>query len=77
MKKAVYTFELNNEIKEDALLNSKELAKALSVSVQTIRRWHYIGYLRGLKIGTYVVRYRWGDVQAWIGEKQHRSQRGY
>lgn len=73
MKKAVYTFELNNEIKEDALLNSKELAEVLNVSIQTIRRWDYIGYLRGLKIGSYIVRYRWGDVQKWIGEKQAHS----
>ena len=73
MKKAVYTLELNNEIKEDALLSTRDLAKVLSVSIQTIRRWHYIGYLRGLKIGSYTIRYRWGDVQRWIGEKQEIS----
>ncbi len=72
MKKAVYTFNLNNEIKEDTLLNTTELAKALHVSAKTIRRWHFIGYLRGLKIGPHLVRYRWGDVQEWLEEKQGR-----
>lgn len=70
MKKAVYTFTLNNEIKEDTLLCTEELAKALHVSAKTIRRWHFIGYLRGLKIGRHLVRYRWGDVQDWVSERQ-------
>lgn len=67
----MYTTNLNNEIKEDTLLNTKELAIALNVSIKTIRRWHFIGYLRGLKIGPHLVRYRWGDVQEWLAEQQN------
>jgi excisionase family DNA binding protein len=70
MKKAVYTFNINNEIKEDALLKTEELAQALGVSKQTIRRWHFVGYLRGFKMGPHLVRYRWGDVQEWLEDKQ-------
>lgn len=68
--KAVYTNNLNKEIKEDTLLCTEELALILKVSAKTIRRWHFIGFLRGLKIGNHLVRYRWGDVQKWVSERQ-------
>lgn len=69
--KEVYSNPQKKEIKEGTLLRTEELAEILNVSKQTIRRWHYIGFLRGMKIGKHLVRYRWGDVQTWVAERQY------
>src|SRR5271169_5750893 len=62
----------------DDLLNTTALAEWLGVSVQ----WCEIGRHRGygppfLKVGTRRIRYRRGDVRAWLAERQFRSTAEY
>lgn len=48
------------------LWGPKELADFLGIPVQTIYQWRTKGYgPTGLRVGKYV-RYRPGDVQAWV-----------
>ena len=50
----------------DQLLNERELAAHLTVSVATIRRWRLFGHgPKYIKIGA-AVRYRAEDVSAWL-----------
>jgi excisionase family DNA binding protein len=52
-----------------ALLNEKEVAQLLKMSLPTLRRWRAAKTgPRFLKIGS-SVRYRHADVEAWIREK--------
>ena len=50
----------------DRLLNEREVAAVLNVSVATIRRWRLLGQgPKFRKIGA-SVRYRSGDIAAWV-----------
>lgn len=57
----------------DDMLSRVELAAALHVSTRTVDRWIAEGtgppYVR-LPRGT--LRWRWGDVQAWLAERRGR-----
>lgn len=48
----------------EELLNKKELAAKLKVSIPTVNRWLRIGMPR-LKIG-YIVRFRLSEVEEWV-----------
>lgn len=51
------------------LLNDREVARLLSVSVASIRRWRLFKTgPRFLKIGT-LVRYRLSDVEQWLASR--------
>jgi hypothetical protein len=57
---------------DDVLLTTPALAEWLDVSVQ----WVEIGRLKGYgppftRIGTNSIRYRRGDVRAWLAERRH------
>ena len=57
---------------EDQLLNTKQLAHFLGVSVQ----WCEIGRCKGygppfIRISPKRIRYRWGDILAWLKERTH------
>lgn len=50
----------------DALLSPQQLAEYLGVPLATVYRWRYEGTgPRGMKVGKHV-RYRRGDVEAWL-----------
>jgi predicted DNA-binding transcriptional regulator AlpA len=59
--------------RDDDMLSRVELAAALHVSTRTVDRWIAEGtgppYVR-LPRGT--LRWRWGDVQAWLTERRGR-----
>jgi len=62
----------------DQLLDSKAVADWLGVS----RHWVVMGRLRGygppfLRISSARIRYRRGDVLAWLSEREHRSTAEY
>jgi predicted DNA-binding transcriptional regulator AlpA len=57
--------------RDDDMLSRAELAAALSVSTRTVDRWiaegtgpPYVRLPRGM------LRWRWGDVQAWLAERR-------
>jgi predicted site-specific integrase-resolvase len=61
----------------DDLLNEQELCDWIRIKVITVRKWRIVG--RGplfQRIGT-LVRYRRGDVQAWLDSNRHQSTAEY
>jgi hypothetical protein len=58
---------------DDHLLSTKELARKLGYSPRQLARWREIGegpvYLR-TGHGRGLIRYRWGDVKAWLATRQ-------
>lgn len=53
-------------VPEDALLSPQQVADYLGVPVATVYRWRYEGTgPRGMKVGKHV-RYRRGEVEAWL-----------
>lgn len=53
----------------DRLLSADELADYLEVPVKTIYTWrHHNTGPKGFRVGKHL-RFRWCDVQAWIGER--------
>ena len=60
----------------DRLLTIRELAVYLDVPVKTLYAWRYQGEGPiGFRIGEHV-RYRWGDVEAWIQQRLALSDSG-
>lgn len=55
---------IENQLTDDAILNPQQLAKALNVSASTIWRYRKLGLRTLSKKGP--VRYRFGDVLAWL-----------
>ncbi len=57
------------EERGDELLTVKQLAELLQVPVATIYRWRHLGEgPRGIRISGRHVRYRRGDVEAFLSE---------
>jgi predicted DNA-binding transcriptional regulator AlpA len=57
---------------DDRMLTKQELAKALHVSVRTVERMHAAGTgPPALRLPSGRLRWRWGDVRAWMTE--HRE----
>ena len=54
-------------LKPDELLDATSLAKRLDVSVKTVRKWRYMGDLPAVKVGKRLIRFRWSDVQEFLG----------
>ena len=53
----------------DHLLSVDELARYLAVPTKTLYAWRWRGEgPPGFRVGRHV-RYRWSDVQAWIGQR--------
>jgi predicted DNA-binding transcriptional regulator AlpA len=60
---------------EKALLNEKQLARTLSISVASARRWRLLSQgPRFLKIGA-SVRYRPEDVDSWLDSRPSGGER--
>lgn len=58
----------------EPLLTVPELATYLGVPVATIYGWRYRGDgPPGFRVGRYL-RYRWGDVEAWMTEQRQAAQ---
>ena len=56
--------------------NPPEVAAYLGVPVQTLYQWRTASKgPRGIRVGKHV-RYRWGDVDAWLDEQAEKSQAG-
>jgi predicted DNA-binding transcriptional regulator AlpA len=66
--------DLSREAADDArLLTESEVAGLLRLSVKTLRNWRFSGFgPRHLKMGR-LVRYRLGDVKAWLASCQRAS----
>lgn len=48
------------------LLSIKEVASALSVTIETVRRWCREGKLKHVKLGEKLLRVKKGDLEAFI-----------
>ncbi|MEX1005684.1 MAG: helix-turn-helix domain-containing protein [Acidimicrobiia bacterium] len=54
---------------EDRLLTAEDLAAFLEVPVKTLYAWRYRGEGPiGFRVGKHI-RYRWTDVERWIGDR--------
>jgi excisionase family DNA binding protein len=53
----------------DRLLTARELAERLSVSTETILRWTRKGELPAFRLPGGAIRYREGDIEAWLEER--------
>jgi predicted DNA-binding transcriptional regulator AlpA len=52
-----------------ALLNEKDVARMLSVSVATVRRWRLLGAGPNcVKVGGSLVRYKLSDIDAFLSQ---------
>ncbi len=52
------------------MLNEKQLAEMLAVSVRTLQKWRLLGKgPRFYKLAGDAVRYRLDEVEAWIGQQ--------
>ena len=64
------------DLTKSRLINERELAVLLGVSVSTVRHWRYS--LKGppvQKVGR-SVRYDLAECEAWLGDQQHPFWRG-
>ncbi len=52
-----------------ALLTAREVADLLSVSVETILRWHRSGKLPSLTLPSGAIRFTEDQIAAWIAER--------
>lgn len=59
------TASMQQSEKEEKMLSSKETAKLLGISENSLWRWGKLGYLVGIKIGRKVL-YKQSDVDALI-----------
>lgn len=50
----------------EELLTTDQVAKALNVTVKTVRKWRYEGQLPAVKVGKRLVRYRMRDILEWL-----------
>lgn len=59
---------------DDRFLTETEVARHLGISPRTLQAWRYRGghTPQFIKVGR-AVRYRLGDVKAWLRERQRRS----
>ena len=64
-------FVKNADLAQKTYLTTDEVAEVLNVSPKTVRRWHYIGELKGRKIGNRLVRYRWDDITNWLEARKN------
>jgi len=56
----------------EKLLNEKEVAAMLGLSVPTIRQWRYLGKgPKVTKVGERLVRYFESDVAAWLKQQSN------
>ncbi len=54
---------------DDRLLTAEDLANFLDVPIKTLYAWRYRGEGPvGFRVGKHV-RYRWTDVERWIGDR--------
>jgi excisionase family DNA binding protein len=53
----------------DVLLTARELAEQLSVSAETVLRWHRRGELPAIKLPGGAVRFREADVASWLEQR--------
>jgi predicted DNA-binding transcriptional regulator AlpA len=58
------------------LLDEKELAERLGVSVSTVRHWRYTYQGPPVQKVGRSVRYDIGEVEAWLAEQKHPFWRG-
>ena len=56
----------------ERLLDTAEIAEQLNMSVSTIRKWVYFGFIPHVKLGR-AVRFREKDVEAWIEERTEKG----
>ena len=63
---------LEKSISEDAILTAHQLAETLDVGVVTVWRYSQRG-MPTLRRGRGLIRYRYGDVLAWLSQKKKRA----
>ncbi len=63
--------EMLERLQEDSLLKTEQVAAILCLSPVTIRKWQAEKGLKAVRIGTRVVRFRWGDVVDWLNTHQN------
>lgn len=60
---------------DDGLAEPQDVADYLLVPHATLAQWRYLGQgPRFFKVGRFV-RYRWSDVEAWLGQQSRSSTR--
>ena len=50
----------------DRLLTTRQVADYLGFSPETVLPWYRGGELRGIRLGSNVLRFRASDVEAWL-----------
>jgi excisionase family DNA binding protein len=50
----------------EQLLSARQVAHQLAVSPETILRWTRRGVLQGIRLPSGAIRYRPGDIEAWL-----------
>lgn len=60
------------EVQQEKLLTTKQVADLLGVHEHTIVEWrrHGLADLPYLKLGSRAIRYRWSDVAAWLEQNR-------
>jgi hypothetical protein len=58
---------------DDDIIDSKELARRLSVHERTVRRWRNESTGPSVLWAGNVARYRWGNVLAWLRRRDDES----
>ena len=59
---------------DDRLLTAKDLAVFLDVPLKTLYAWRYRGEGSiGFRVGKHI-RYKWTDVERWIGDRVRASE---
>lgn len=62
--------EMVERLQEDTLLKTEQVAAILGLSPVTIRKWQAHQGLKAVRIGTRLVRFRWGDVVDFLNKYQ-------
>ena len=61
----------------ERLLTVQDLAKYLGVPASTLYAWRYRGQgPAGFRVGKHL-RYRWSDVECWVGELMNESDQNH
>lgn len=69
IKRVDFACRLFDNLNENQLLTTKQVAQLFNIPEKTIRKWRYEGDLPAVKVGRRLVRYKLGDIQRWLNQE--------